>query len=84
MARRLESIVVFLVEDEKGDEGIAAFPERRGHRMVLQPMIASTPQRLEELRDAARDLVAGQRMRIVRFGLRVDLEEIGTGTEVKP
>lgn len=80
MARRLESIVVFLVEDANGDEGVAAFPQRQANRTtVLQPMIASTDERLEQLRDAARDLVAGQRMRVVRFGSREDLEEFISG-----
>jgi hypothetical protein len=79
MPRRLESIVVFLVEDANGDEGVAAFPSRETGRLVMQPMIASTEERLEQLREAARDLVATQRMRIVRFGRRVDLEEFTTG-----
>jgi hypothetical protein len=80
MARRLESIVVFLVEDSNGDEGVAAFPQRTSkNSVVLQPMIANTEERLEQLRDAARDLVAGQRMRIVRFGTREDLEEFVSG-----
>jgi hypothetical protein len=80
VARRLESIVVFLVEDVNGDEGVAAFPQRQANRTtVLQPMIASTEERLEQLRDAARDLVSGQRMRVVRFTTREDLEEFVTG-----
>ena len=79
MARRLESIVVFLVDDAAGNEGVAAFPSRESGRLVMQPMIASTEERREQLRDAARDLVATQRMRVVRFTTREDLEEFTTG-----
>lgn len=74
MSRRLESVYVFVVENSDGDEGVAALPVGRR----LEPMIATTAEKLEILRVQARGIVqnSGQRMRVVRFMSRVDVEEI--------
>lgn len=74
MARRLDSVYIFVVENAEGDEGVAALPAGRR----LEPMIATSEERLEQLRELAQGIVSssGQRMRIVRFTSRVDVGEI--------
>jgi hypothetical protein len=76
VTRRLERIHVFIV-DQDGDEHVAAYMNVRRGR--LEPMIAATDEKLEELTAVAQDLVAmnpAQPMRIVRFSQREDIAEI--------
>ena len=74
MGRRLDSIYVVLVENSEGDEGIAAIPFGRR----VEPLVASTEEKLEQIRSAAASLVASTRqtMRIVRFAQREHVENI--------
>ena len=74
MTRRLELIYVFLTEQDDA-EGIAAFPQPVGDRVRLEPMIASSEEKLEQLRGVAQELVlrGGKPMRIAKFTTREDL-----------
>ena len=76
MTRSIESFYVFLVEDKDGVEGIAAMPVPAARRW--EPMIATTQEKLEQLRVAAVDIVkrSGQRMRIAHFSCRSDVEDL--------
>ena len=76
MGRRIESLHVFLVENDQGDEGVAALPNPVAHR--TEPMIATSQEKLEALSLAASAIVrrSGQRMRLVHFIRRVDLGDI--------
>jgi hypothetical protein len=74
--RRLEHIHVFVVE-RNGDEHVAAYVNPRLAR--LEPMIAATEEKLEELTRIAQDLVSlnpTEPMRIVRFDGREDVAEV--------
>ena len=79
MPRQLESVYVFIVENEQGDEGVASYhlsTRRRladgSREVVREPMIAATEEKLEQLREIARDIVgvSRQRIKIVRFTQR--------------
>jgi hypothetical protein len=76
MARRIESFYVFLVDDPDGNEGIAALPVPVAKRS--EPMIATSQEKLDALRQAAQALVrrSGQRMRVAHFSRRVDVEDV--------
>lgn len=76
MTRRLERIHVFIVE-RSGDEHVAAYVNPRLQR--LEPMIAATDEKLEELTRIAQELVSlnpSEPMRIVRFDGREDVAEV--------
>lgn len=69
--RRLDRIYVFLIENSDGDEGIAAYASQRR----LEPMVASTQEKLDQLLAIAGDLVKsnGRPIRVVRFFQREDI-----------
>lgn len=74
--RRLEHIHVFIVERNDA-EHVAAYVHPRLQR--LEPMIAATEEKLEELTRIAQDLVSlnpSEPMRIVRFDGREDVAEV--------
>lgn len=77
MNRRLEQIHVFLIANEQGDEGVAAYNDPKINRLV--PMIAATDEKLEELTAIAQEIVSLnplRPMRIVRFSGREDVAEV--------
>lgn len=85
MPRQLDSLYVFVVENDQGDEGVASYhvPTRRRlpdgtHERIREPMIASSPAKLDELRSIARDIVAqsGQRIKVVRYSQREHVENV--------
>jgi hypothetical protein len=76
MSRRIDSVYVFLTTNADGDEGVAAFfnPTRKR----LEPMVASTDEKLEEMTELAQGMVTlnGQPMTVAHFTERVDVTEI--------
>ena len=76
MSRRIDSLYVFLTSNAEGDEGVAAFfnPTRKR----LEPMVASTEEKLEEMTALAQGMVTlnGQAMLVARFTAREDVAEI--------
>lgn len=76
MARPIDGMHVFLVTNDDGDEGIAAYvpPARK----LQVPMIASSPERLEQLMAIARDMVeqTGRPMTLAYFLRKRDVEVI--------
>ena len=72
---------MFVVE-RAGDEHVAAFVNPRLNR--LEPMIAATDEKLEELTGIAQQLVSlnpSEPMRIVRFFGREDVAEVVVGDD---
>ncbi len=68
---------MFIVRDDDGDEQIAAFAPPGGRR--LEPMIATSEARLEQLLEVAQDLVArdpSKPMMLTKFSSREDLAEV--------
>ena len=74
---RLEELHVFLVRDADGNEGIAAFYDIRTKR--LEPMVASSETRRDELLEIAQDLVArdpAKPILLTKFSSREDVAEV--------
>lgn len=76
MQRQLDAFHVFLVANDEGDENIAAHTPTG--RRVLEPMIASTPAKLEQLTAIAQDLAdrSGKSMTVAYFIRKRDVETI--------
>ncbi len=76
MSRRIEGVYIFLVTNADGDEGVAAFfnPTRKR----LEPLVASTEEKLEEMTELAQSMVTlnGQPMLVAHFTSREDVSEI--------
>ncbi len=76
MSHRIESLYVFLVTNDQGDEGVAAFFNPTRNR--LEPLVASSEEKLDEMTPLAQGMVElnNQPMRVVQFTSREDVAEI--------
>ena len=77
MTRRIEELHVFLVRDADGNEGVAAFYDIRSKR--IEPMVASSEERVEQLLEVAQDLVArdpSKPILLTKFLSREDVAEV--------
>jgi hypothetical protein len=74
--RRIDSAYIFLVKNDEGDEGVAAFYNPTRKR--LEPLVASTEEKLEEMTELAQGMVTlnGRPMLIAHFTQREDVSEI--------
>lgn len=76
MNHRIDDVYIFLVTNDVGDEGVAAFfnPTRKR----LEPLVASTEEKLAEMTELAQGMVSlnGQPMTIAHFTQREDVSEI--------
>ena len=75
-SRRIESVYLFFTKNAIGDEGIAAFYNPTRKR--LEPLVASTEEKLEEMTELAQSMVTlnGQPMLVAHFTNREDVTEI--------
>lgn len=71
---RIESLWAYLSVDEDGDEGVIG----RAHGVMWVPLVAADETRLRGLRSTAKAVArqTGRVVRLVRFTVRQDVEEI--------
>ena len=73
---RIDTVSAYMSVDAEGNEGVCAW-YNPGTRSWM-PLIAADHERMESMRPIARDIAraSGQRVVLVRFETRTDLEEI--------
>jgi len=66
---------VLSVDEADGNEGVVAAPTLTG---MLMPLIAADPARLKDIMPLARNIATatGRRLRLVKFTMREEVEEI--------